>query len=83
MTGISPQAITAATEALNGWHWRDHKGDQPHDLVRVILEAAALHIKAAERERLFVAIRRSIPLDKPWRGEVLDLIYAIWQEAQP
>jgi len=32
---------------------------------------------AAERARLFVAIRHGIPLDKPWRGEALDLISKI------
>ncbi len=35
---------------------------------------------AAERSRLFVAIRHGISLDKPWRGEALDLICALFQE---
>lgn len=33
---------------------------------------------AAERERLWVAIRHSIPLDKRWRGEALDLLWPIF-----
>lgn len=33
---------------------------------------------AAERERLWVAIRHGIPLDKPWRGEALDLLWPIF-----
>src|SRR5215813_10463003 len=32
---------------------------------------------AAGRSRAFVAIRHGIPLDKPWRGEALDLISQI------
>jgi hypothetical protein len=36
--------------------------------------------RAAERERLFVAIRHKIPLSQPWRGEALDLIYEVWRE---
>lgn len=32
-----------------------------------------------ERSHLFVAIRHAIGLDKPWRGEALDLIYEVWQ----
>ena len=36
--------------------------------------------RAEERERLFVAIRRKIPLSQPWRGEALDLIYEVWRE---
>lgn len=35
---------------------------------------------AAERSRLWVAIRHAIPVDKPWRGEALDLIYRIFAE---
>jgi hypothetical protein len=30
------------------------------------------------RSELFVAIRHAIPLDKPWRGEALDLIFKIF-----
>lgn len=35
---------------------------------------------AAERSRLWMAIRHSIPLDKPWRGEVLDLLWPVFAE---
>jgi hypothetical protein len=31
-----------------------------------------------ERSELFVAIRHAIPLDRPWRGEALDLIFRIF-----
>jgi hypothetical protein len=34
----------------------------------------------AERERLFAAVRRKLPLSAPWRGEALDLIYEVWRE---
>jgi hypothetical protein len=36
--------------------------------------------RATERERLFTAIRRKIPLSQPWRGEALDLIAEVWRE---
>lgn len=47
-----------------------------HLVVGAALDAAL----KAERERLFMAIRHGIPLDRPWRGEALDLIYAVWQD---
>jgi hypothetical protein len=37
---------------------------------------------AVERSRLWVAIRHAIPLDKPWRGEVLDLLWPIFSDAE-
>jgi len=59
----------------------------PGALLQVLLEtgrrsavAAAPLVRAAERERLFTAIRRKIPLSAPWRGEALDLIAEVWRE---
>ena len=43
-------------------------------------EAAVAQAVAAERSRLFTAIRHKIPLSEPWRGPALDLIYEVWRE---
>lgn len=53
---------------------RDHN---PEVCVATIVSAAT----AAERARVFVAIRHALSLDLPWRGEALDLISAAIQEA--
>ena len=63
-------ALAAALEAA----W-------PHfevEIDRAVL-AATDTATAAERGRLFVAIRHAISLDTPWRGEALDLIAAVWR----
>jgi hypothetical protein len=50
------------------------------DMDRKVIDAACAGAVAAERARLFTAIRRKIPLSEPWRGRALDLIYEVWRE---
>ena len=69
------------------YDWRAHTtigNGAEHEAFCAGWDAAAPHLAAAERaaeqSRLWVAIRHGIPLDRPWRGEALDLIEAVFRQ---
>jgi len=67
-------------DAATAIHALRHGGGPCESIARAALEAAAPHIAAAERERLFVAIRHGIGRDITWRGAALDLLADLFAE---
>ncbi len=82
MTALPPEAITAATKAIDGEYIAADGRSRPRwsrDLAIAALEAAAPHIAAAERERILNIARKYravIPADEPpgAYGSFADLI---------